>query len=170
MRKVVYKNRYFSVERETFKVRGREVELFREEKPDAVVVVPQLRDGRFLVERNYRHVLKRRMYEFPAGYVEKGETPKAAALRELKEETGYGVRRITPLRAVYWTPGNATQRLFFFHAYAEKTGKRHLDDMEVISLVKMDIATLGRMVRSGKISDAKTALAFLLYSKYFAEK
>ncbi len=42
--------------------------------------------------------------------------------------------------------------------------------MEVISLVRMDIATLGRMVRSGKISDAKTALAFLLYSKYFAEK
>ncbi len=55
--------------------------------------MPQLRDGRFLVERNYRHVLKQRMYEFPAGYVEKGETPKAAALRELKEETGYGVRK-----------------------------------------------------------------------------
>src|SRR5271157_4260141 len=127
MRKTVYKNRYISVERDTFRVRGKEVEIFREVRRDAVVIVPRLRDGRFLLERQRRHALGKMIYEFPAGHVEKGETPRSAAVRELEEETGYRVRKIAPLSEFYWIPGSSSVRLFFFRAEVEEKGKRHLD-------------------------------------------
>jgi ADP-ribose pyrophosphatase len=167
MRKVVYKNRYLSIERETCKVRGKENEFFRLVEPDVVVIVPLLLDGRFLMERQYRHPIRKWLYEFPAGHIERGETPKAAAVRELEEETGYRAAKIAPLPEFYWTPGSGQQRYFFFHATVDKKGKRSLDDTEEIRLVKIGAATLEKMVHGGRIRDGMTALAFLLYSKYF---
>jgi len=58
--------------------------------PGAVMVVPLLDDGRLVMERQYRYPLTRVMLEFPAGKLEFGEDPLACAVRELREETGYG--------------------------------------------------------------------------------
>ncbi len=170
MKRIVYKRRFLSIERGTSTVRGKKVETFREIRPDVVVVVPQLRDGRFIVERQYRHSIKKPLYEFAAGHIEKGETPKASAIRELEEETGYHAKKITPMSELYWTPGSSPQRFFFFHAVVEKKGKKHLDETEVISLVRMSATTLEKLVHSGRICDGKTVLGFLLCSNYFAKK
>jgi ADP-ribose pyrophosphatase len=170
MKKIVYRNRYLSIERETYRIRGRTAEVFREIKPDIVIVVPRLPDCRFLMERQYRHAIKKYLYEFPAGQVDLGETPKTAAARELEEETGYRARRLTPLSEFYWIPGSSYQKHIFFYADVADKGKRHLDDTEEISIVKMDGTSFEKAMRSGKIRDGKTALGFLLYSKYLAGK
>jgi ADP-ribose pyrophosphatase len=60
-----------------------------EARHDAVVVLPVCEDGRLVVERIYRHPYRQWFYEFPAGGIEPGEDPCAAAARELREETGY---------------------------------------------------------------------------------
>ncbi len=82
-----------------------------ESKWDAVVVVPVLPDGRILVERIYRHPYKRWFHEFPAGGIEPGEDPCAAAARELREETGHAGGTPRLLQSFEAMPGLLRMRL-----------------------------------------------------------
>lgn len=59
------------------------------EQPDWVNIIAITKDGQFLMEEQYRHGVQRVCFELPAGVVEKSEEPLHAAMRELKEETGY---------------------------------------------------------------------------------
>lgn len=72
---------------------------------DAVLVIPVLTDGRLLVERLYRHPLGRTVLEFPAGGMDPGEDPLAAASRELMEETGHRAADLRRLGALQPLPG-----------------------------------------------------------------
>ena len=60
------------------------------EYPDWVNVIAITEDGRFVMERQYRHGLQWTGYEICAGVCEEGETPLESAQRELWEETGFG--------------------------------------------------------------------------------
>src|SRR6476659_5480618 len=61
------------------------------------VVILAVDDGRsqphILLERQYRHAAQNYLWELPAGRIDKGENPLAAAKRELLEETGYTAAR-----------------------------------------------------------------------------
>jgi len=48
-----------------------------------------VRDGKFGLLRAVRHPLGSEVWQAPMGFLEKGERPALAALRELEEETGY---------------------------------------------------------------------------------
>ena len=64
--------------------------------PDWVTVVPELKEGdetSFLMVRQFRHGSGALSMEFPAGVVDAGEEPLTAAVRELREETGYTAER-----------------------------------------------------------------------------
>src|SRR3981081_3847617 len=56
--------------------------------PGSVVVLPVLPGGRILLIRQYRHATRQYLWELVAGRMDPGETPRAAAARELIEETG----------------------------------------------------------------------------------
>lgn len=66
------------------------------EYPEWVNVIAITTEGKFLMERQYRHGLQWIGYEICAGVCEKGETPLEAAKRELLEETGFGGGEWTP--------------------------------------------------------------------------
>ncbi|MDQ7030104.1 MAG: NUDIX domain-containing protein [Ardenticatenia bacterium] len=75
--------------------------FYRITMPEYVVIVPRLPDGRFLVLRGYKHGPRRIVYHVPAGYVEPGETPIAAARRELiggNRTHGHPMAPFGPLR------------------------------------------------------------------------
>src|SRR5258706_489706 len=76
-----------------------------EAKWDAVVIVPVLDDGGLVLERIYRHPYRGFMLEFPAGGIDAGEEPLAAAKRELAEETGYQAGRLASLGTYEVMPG-----------------------------------------------------------------
>lgn len=64
-------------------------DYYVEELPNWVNVIAITKDGKFLVEEQYRHGIGQICFELCAGIVEKGESPIEAAKRELLEETGY---------------------------------------------------------------------------------
>ena len=58
-------------------------------QPDWVMILPRTKDGKWVMTKQYRHGIQKIALEFPAGIIDKGETPELAAIRELQEECGY---------------------------------------------------------------------------------
>ena len=96
------------------------------EHPGAVAIVPVLDDGRILLVRQYRHAIGAWLVEIPAGRLEGGETPVAAARRELEEETGLRATRLDELGVFFPAPGFCSERirLFAAHGLAEAPADR----------------------------------------------
>lgn len=59
------------------------------EYPNWITVIAITNEGRYVMERQYRHGIRKTCYELCGGTVEKGEDVLEAAKRELLEETGY---------------------------------------------------------------------------------
>lgn len=84
----------------------------------AVVVLSD--HGRWLVQRRPPSGLLPGLWEFPGGKVAPGESPRAAARRELAEETGLTVRRLVPIGTIRHAYSHFTVEL---HAFAGAPGK-----------------------------------------------
>ena len=104
--------------------------------------------------------------EIPAGTLNKNENPRACAIRELIEETGYKPKKLKHLIDYYPNVGYNTQ---FIHCYVaqeiEKISEIKLEPDEFFTLVKIDFKKLLNMIVSGKIIDSKTICAALTYAK-----
>lgn len=61
---------------------------------NAVAIIPVFDNGDILMIREYRYPLNDYVWAFPAGLIDSGEDYEAAAIRELKEETGVNVKQI----------------------------------------------------------------------------
>jgi 8-oxo-dGTP pyrophosphatase MutT (NUDIX family) len=66
-------------------------------RKDYSTVVPFVSKDEILVIESYRHFVDSAQIEVPSGYLDEGESPKEAAIRELKEETGYTAKYIIPI-------------------------------------------------------------------------
>ncbi len=60
-------------------------------QPDWVLILARSKDGKWIMTEQYRHGTGKIALEFPAGIIDKGETPEQAAIRELQEECGYTI-------------------------------------------------------------------------------
>lgn len=72
--------------------------------------------GQAVLVRQYRHPVRRTLLELPAGKVESGERPLAAAKRELREETGYAATRWVHLGGWPLTPASSTMTAHYLLA------------------------------------------------------
>jgi ADP-ribose pyrophosphatase len=133
--------------------------------PGAVLVIPVLADGRFVVERQFRYPLHRVFLEFPAGKLDAGESPLATAQRELKEETGYIAERWTRLGLIHPTVSYSTEAIEIFIADDLTHVGRKLDDGEFLDVTEMTGAALFAALDAGELTDAKTVAALLMYSR-----
>lgn len=164
---VAYKGRVFSVEVDKLVLTdGREVELAIVRHRPSVVLIPVQDDGQIVMIRQYRHALKRDIWELPAGNVDDGESAEAAAARECEEEIGQMPTRIDRLGAFYPTPGYCDEEMIFFRVSglrppaADSTHKP--DDDEEITTRAMPPSDAKAMVARGEIVDLKSAYALTL--------
>ena len=100
------------------------------------------------------------MWELPAGSVDEGESPEAAAKRECHEEIGLVPQTIIRLSAMYPTPGYCDEEMVFFRCSGlEKTDEQaHVDEVEDIEAKTVDLRDAREMVRRGEIVDMKTVV------------
>jgi ADP-ribose pyrophosphatase len=117
-------------------------------------------DGSIVLVRQYRHAVGEYVWELPAGAVDPGEDARDAALRELREETGYRAARIELLGSIYPTPGFCDEVVHVFVARDLQPGERALDEDERIEVREISIDRAWRLVTE-RVCDAKTALALL---------
>ncbi|NOQ44455.1 MAG: NUDIX domain-containing protein [Nitrosopumilus sp.] len=103
--------------------------------------------------------------EIPAGTLERGEDPLKCAFRELEEETGYRAKKMSSLITYYPSIGYNTEVIHCFLASGlKKISDLSLDDDEILSVEKIDLKKLLRMIKIGKIQDSKTICAVLTYA------
>lgn len=136
------------------------------EYPDFCNVVAITKDGKFLMERQYRHAQRLTAIEIPAGCVEKGETPLQAAQRELYEETGYGGGEWRKLMTISPNPGACNNVCHCFLALGvERLSTQHLEATEDIRMVLLEQDEVARMLRDDAFHQALMAAPLW---KYFA--
>src|ERR1700688_4086338 len=92
---IVYSGRVFSVERDTIRLpNGKQMQADIIRHRPSVVLLPMQSDGRVVLIKQYRPALNRDLWELPAGGIESGEAPEAAAARECEEEIGLVPTRV----------------------------------------------------------------------------
>jgi ADP-ribose pyrophosphatase YjhB (NUDIX family) len=130
-----------------------------------VVVVP-VQDGNILLLKNYRHAVGEHVWELPRGFLEEGEAPPVAALRELEEETGLVClpERLMDLGWFYPEPGVLRARVGLFAATACRTeGVMRDEEMGIDARVWHTRARVQTMLRDGSIVEGSSSIALYRY-------
>ena len=135
-------------------------------------MIPVIDETDILFVIQYRHAVGKNILEIPAGKIEKGETPKQTALREMREEIGY-TGKLSPVMKWYLAPGYDTELMHIFIATNLKKIKKRkadLDDDENIVVKRIKFTSAIKKCINGEIQDAKTVAALLVYAKVLEAK
>ncbi|MFC8872267.1 NUDIX domain-containing protein [Streptomyces sp. NPDC057148] len=124
--------------------------------PGSVAVLALDDEGRVIVIRQYRHPVREKLWEIPAGLLDvPGENPLHAAQRELYEEAHVKAEDWRVLTDVYTTPGGCDEavRIFLARDLSEAEGERfEVEDEEAdMELARVPVADLVRGVLAGDL-------------------
>ena len=121
-------------------------------------------DDRFVLVRQHRLGNDELSIETPGGVIEEGEEPVDCALREFREETGYGGRSIHLLKSLWVNPAIMSNRIsFYFIDGCEKLSEQELDEAEDIEVITPRIDELLVMLKSGAINHSLVITGLGLY-------
>jgi ADP-ribose pyrophosphatase len=120
---------------------------------------------RILLVRQYRLPADAYLWELPAGRLDPGEKPLQAAKRELAEETGYTARDWKKLVSFWVSPGYVEEKMTIFLATDLTEGTATPMDDERIEARWFTRQEITAMIDSGKISDAKTMIGYMLWER-----
>ena len=133
------------------------------ESADWVLVIPITDDGRVVFIRQYRHGVRQVVLEVPGGLLDGDETPEAAGVRELREETGYSARRMRHLGRLLPNPALNTAGCHVCVAEGcRRTGEQEPDLFEQIEVLLHPLDSVRELVRTGELCHAQAIAAFAL--------
>lgn len=130
-------------------------------KPGVCVII-DTPEG-FAVLREYRYPIKSWSYEFAAGIIDDGETPAEAAIREVKEETGFIAEEIKCLGAFYPSFGATDEIIYLFYAKCISKGKTQKELSEFITYELMKSEEVENLMASGEFKHGAGLAAWFKY-------
>jgi ADP-ribose pyrophosphatase len=161
----VFAGKVFDVVRDRVRMpNGREVVVDIVRHSRSVVLLPVPEPGSIILIRQYRYAVDRWLWELPAGSVDPGEEPEAAAVRECHEEIGQVPETIVRLAALHPTPGYCDEEMIFYRlsSLSVPSSEAEVDEDEDIEPRTFTLAEAREMVRRGEITDMKTVVGLAL--------
>lgn len=133
----------------------------------AVVVAPMTADGMLILIRQERIPIRAAIWEVPAGQIDEPGRPElhvlqTAALRELREETGYELSArgsLISLGDYFSSPGFTDEQGYFFLAQdvePSSDGSAHTDSEAILDCRAFTPAEITRMITENELRDANT--------------
>ncbi len=135
------------------------------EHSSAVAIVAVTEEDELLMVKQYRKAVEKMIYEIPAGLIELREKPKDAALRELREETGFAANKMEYMTEFYTSPGFCDEKIHAFYTEDIEQDSQSLDEDEFINFEKIPFKDAVKLIMRGEITDAKTIAAVLFYNE-----
>ncbi len=130
---------------------------------DYVSILAKKGDYFYVVEM-YRFAIEKKSLEFPAGIIEKNETPRRTAKRELREETGIIAKKLTLLGWYYAFIGMSDCRSYVFLAENLSFAEQKLDKSEFgMKVKKIKISEVENLIKKGKIRGEHNINSFYIY-------
>lgn len=114
-----------------------------------------------ILVKHFRVPIEREVVELVAGMMDEGESPLAAAQRELREELGMAAERWDELGTLYSSPGFTDEKITLFLARGARTVGSQSDQSEPLAPQMVPFSLALEQVRQGEIADMKTALGLL---------
>ena len=162
-KKTVYKGKPVSIDVYNLTIEGRKVRREIIQHPGAAAILAFDEKGKVILVKQHRfphgYIL-----EIPAGTIDKGESPKKCAFREIEEETGYKTKKMTHLITYSPSINYNMEEVHCFVASEIQQGEKKSDNDEFITVKKIDLNKLIKMIKSGKITDSKTICAVMVYA------
>jgi ADP-ribose diphosphatase len=164
-RETVAESRLFRIERLALRfANGNEAEFERlcGSSDGAVIIVAVDADGTVLLVREYAAGVGRYELGLPKGLIEPGETPEAAALRELREETGHGAHHLEVLQTLTLAPAYLQHGTTVVLARDLYPAPLPGDEPEPPELVRWPLERLAALAARPDVSEARTLAALFL--------
>ncbi len=160
---VIYEGKILDLRLHTIKLAGGKTSQ-REivEHNDSVLIVPIDDHGRIILVRQYRKAANKHLLEVPAGGIEDGEEPYAAAERELQEEIGFKSDNLIHIGGFWMAPGFCTEYMHAYIATDLKESSLPPDEDENIEVVYLDIERIEDVIKSGEVEDSKSISALMM--------
>lgn len=168
-RQIVAKSRLLRIEAIDLKFSNgelRQYERMQGSGRGAVMVVPFLDPETILLVREYAAGLHSYQLGFPKGLIDPGETAEQAADRELKEEIGYGVGKLTALKQVSMAPAFFSAAMTLF--VGEELYPEQLvgDEPEPLEIVPWKLSELDELLIQPDFTEARSVAALLLMQRW----
>ncbi len=128
----------------------------------AVLVVPMLDDDTVLMIYEYSGGTERYELGLTKGKIDKGETLIETAARELKEEIGYGAKKLTFLKTVTLAPGYQSSETHIVLAEELYEEKAYGDEPESLEIVAHKLSDLEKLTYSEDLTEARSILALYM--------
>ena len=129
--------------------------------PGAAMIIAMPEEGVVTLVRQFRYPLGRHFIELPAGKIDEGEEPMAAAKRELREEPGYVAGNWRHLSTLHPCIGYSDERIELFLARNLTHVGHSPDEEEFLEVVPLALTEALAWIRDGKITDPKTMIGLL---------
>jgi ADP-ribose pyrophosphatase len=148
---------------------GNEIDWYYVDTPPSVLIIPVTAAGSVIMVRQYRYNLRAHVLEFPAGIINEGEDPERAALRELREETGYipaPGTGLQPLGAYYSLPSETNKYTHVYLGRSVVAAEAPVLDTEIekyfdMSVVEVSISDAFDMIGTA-INGMETVTALMM--------
>jgi len=139
------------------------------EHPGAVAIVAFKDKENIIMIKQLRHAVDGWLLEIPAGTLERNETPRRCATRELIEETGFKAGRMKKMFSCYIAPGYSNELIHEFLATDLTYVGQHTESDEFVRTVTMTIREAAERIVTGRIKDAKTICGILYITRISKE-
>lgn len=165
---LAYKCKIFDVWEEEFDLpNGKTIKQSWINHNPTVAIVAINDKKELLLIKQYRNAVKKNLLEIPAGSLDGNkESPAVCAQRELAEETGFKAKKLIKLFEGYLLPGYCNEYMYFFLAKNLIHAPLTPDDDEFIETIPVSFSKAKKLIKNGKIIDAKTVLGIMLAENF----